>query len=236
MVYSEGLLLPLAAICIYCLERKRWLAAGLAAGVGTAVQPVGLVLGLVCVSATAVELWRGGRRAPEFRRSLIAPILSASGAVAFMSFLWVWTGNPMANFIAQHHGWGEKTDALALIHAATRLAPSLDPSHFNHPVVDLNLLFGEIGAIIMAIELVLLWFYRRELSLPAIVWTVAIIFLALTSEYTPPNPRMLITAFPGLMLLGRHFKGRTYTAIIYVCAILFILLSLKTFVGHSFRP
>jgi hypothetical protein len=93
-----------------------------------------------------------------------------------------------------------------------------------------------IGAVIMIVELVLLLFYRRELSLPAIVWTVAIIFLALTSEYTPPNPRMVITAFPGLLLFARYLRGRAFNLLIAVSFVLFVVLSLLTFVGFSMRP
>jgi Mannosyltransferase (PIG-V) len=236
MVYSEGLLLPLAAICIWALERRKWWVAGIAAGFGSAVQPVGLVLAPVCASAALVELWRHGWRSREFRGSIKATLLSVTGAACFMGFLWAWAGNPLATYIAQHHGWGEKTTPMALVHAVHRLAPSFDPSHFNHPTIDLNLVFGTIGAVIMAVELVLLWFYRREMSLPAIVWTVGIIFLAVTSEYTPPNPRMVITAFPGLVLFARYLKGRAFNLVIALNLLLLVVLSLLTFVGFSMRP
>src|SRR5262249_40593144 len=39
MVYSEGLMLPLAAACLFALGRKRWLQAGGLAGFATAVHP-----------------------------------------------------------------------------------------------------------------------------------------------------------------------------------------------------
>ena len=55
MVYSEGLLLPLAIGCIYALERRRWVLAGILAGFGTAVQPVGLVLVPVCLLSAVLE-------------------------------------------------------------------------------------------------------------------------------------------------------------------------------------
>ena len=88
----------------------------------------------------------------------------------------------------------------------------------------------------MAVELVLLWFYRREMPVPAIVWTLAIIFLAVTSEYTPPNPRMVITAFPGLCLFARYMKGRSFNILIAINLVFFVVLSLLTFVGHAMRP
>jgi hypothetical protein len=237
MVYSEGILLPLVAVCLWALERRKWWLAGICAAFGTTVQPVGLVLGPVCISACLVELWRGGWRAPAFRASLKTPIMAAFGLGCFLFFMWRWTGNPMATYIAQHHGWGEKTNLFALVDAAQRMAPAFDPHHFNHPPIDFNLVFGEIGAGIMAIELVLLWVYRREVSVPAIVWTLAIIFLAVTSQYTPPNPRMVITAFPGLCLFGRYVQGRrSFGVLIAVNVVLLVVLSLMTFVGHGMRP
>ncbi|MGH2875164.1 MAG: mannosyltransferase family protein, partial [Solirubrobacteraceae bacterium] len=86
MVYSEGLLLPLAAGCLYALERRRWLLAGVLAGLGTAVQPVGLVLGPVCLLAALLEIRRRGINRDGLR-SLVAPALSVTGAGCFMLFL-----------------------------------------------------------------------------------------------------------------------------------------------------
>jgi hypothetical protein len=237
MVYSEGILLPLVAVCLWALERRKWWLAGICAMFGTVVQPVGLVLVPVCASACLVELWRGGWRAPEFRASLKTPVLAAFGVGCFLLFMWRWTGNPMATYIAQHHGWGEKTNILALVDAWKRMTPAFSPHHLNHPPIDLNLVCGEIGAVILVVELILLWRARRDISFPAIVWTVAITFLAMTSEFTPPNPRMLITAFPGLCLLGRYVKGRwSFAFMIALNIALLIVLSLLTFVGHAMRP
>ena len=51
MVYSEGLLLPLAAGCLLALGHRRWLVAGILAGFATAVQPVAIVLVAACAAA-----------------------------------------------------------------------------------------------------------------------------------------------------------------------------------------
>jgi Mannosyltransferase (PIG-V) len=231
MVYSEGLLLALAAGCIYALERRRWLLAGVLAGFGTAVQPVGLALLLVCLISSLLELYRHGWRTSAARRSLIAPALSVTGAGAFALFLWAWTGNPFANYIAQQHGWSEKTDALALVHLTTKLAGEVSFSHLNEPAINLNLVVGLIGAVVLIVMLVLLFFARREVSIEAIVWTLCISFLAITSEFVPPNPRLLFTAFPALMAVARYTKGKWFTLIAWTFGLLFVGLSLLTFSG-----
>jgi hypothetical protein len=236
MVYTEGLLLALAAVCIWALERRRWVLAGVMAGLGTAVQPVGLLLGVVCGVCALRELWNHGPRSREFGMSLLTTVMSATGGVAFLAFLWVWTGNPFATFIAQSHGWGEKTNALALVHQFNRVAPSFDPSHFNHPTVNLNLVVGTVGAALMIFELWLLWRSRHEVSLPAIVWTLGVTYFAFTSQYVPPNPRLLITAFPMLVLLARWIRPKRFPILVYVNVIVLVGLSLLTFYKHVLRP
>ena len=82
----------------------------------------------------------------------------------------------------------------------------------------------------------LLWYYRREVSFEAIVWTLGISFFAYTSEFVPPNPRLLITAFPALMVLGRYLQGKWFAILVFANTVGLVGLSLLTFVGHALRP
>ncbi len=236
MVYSEGLLLPLVAACLLALQRKRWLRAGILAGFATAVQPVGLALIPVCAISALLECHRQGYRFGVLRRVVLAPLLSLVGIGAFATFLWLWTGTPLANYDAQHHGWSEKTDPLALVHLTTTLAKQISLSHFNEPTINLNLVVGLIGAVMLGAMLILVGLQRRWISIEAMIWTAGISFLAVTSEYVPPNPRMLITAFPALMAAARYARGRWWTALVWSNAILLVGLSMLTFVGLTLRP
>ncbi|MGI9184169.1 MAG: mannosyltransferase family protein [Solirubrobacteraceae bacterium] len=236
MVYSEGLLLPLAAACLYALERKRWLQAGILAGLATAVQPVALALIPVCAISALIELHRRGYRFTVLRRVAVAPLLSGVGIGAFAIFLWLWTGTPLANYDAQHHGWSEKTDPLALVHLTTTLANQISISHFNEPTINLNLVVGLLGAVLLGAMLIMVGLQRRRISVEAMIWTAGISFLALTSEYVPPNPRLLITAFPALMAAARYARGRWWTALVWTNALLLVGLSMLTFVGLTLRP
>ncbi|MGH2868034.1 MAG: mannosyltransferase family protein [Solirubrobacteraceae bacterium] len=236
MVYSEGLMLPLAAACLYALQRKRWLRAGILAGVATAVQPVALALIPVCAISALVELHRQGYRFRVLRRVAVAPLLSGVGIGAFAIFLWLWTGTPLATYNAQHHGWSEKTDPLALVHLTTTLAKQISFTHFNEPTINLNLVVGLIGAVLLGVMLIMVGLQWRRISIEAMIWTAGISFLALTSEYVPPNPRMLITAFPALMVAARYARGRWWTVLVWSNAILLVGLSMLTFVGLTLRP
>jgi hypothetical protein len=95
---------------------------------------------------------------------------------------------------------------------------------------------GTVGAVLMIYELWLLWRSRRELSLPAIVWTLGITYFAFTSQYTPPNPRLILTAFPMLVLLARWIRPQRFPILVCVNVILFVGLSLLTFYAHVLRP
>jgi hypothetical protein len=228
MVYSECLLLPLAAGCILALERRRWLLAGVLAGLATATEPDALAIIPVCLAAAGLAVHR--RR--EWR-ALLAPLLSVAGAGAFAAYLWAHTGTPLANYYAQHYGWGEKTDPFALVHQARSLADEISFAHFNHPTINLNLVAGLVGALFLVAGAILLARYRRTVSAQALVWAGAIGLLTLTSEYVPPNPRLLITAFPVVVVFARAVRGRW---LLPVNGALLIGMSYLTYYGHTLRP
>jgi hypothetical protein len=236
MMYSEGLLLPLAAGCIYALERRRWLLAGILAGFATAVGPDAMALIPVCLASALIEVRRHGWQDRKARRSLLAPLLSTAGVVSFGAFLWAWTGTPFATLRAQHTGWGERTDPFALVNQVKSLAREISFTHFNHPTINLNLVIGLLGAVVLAIGLVLLFRRPRQVSIEGMVWTLGIAFLATTSEYVPPNPRLLITAFPAVLVFARYVGRRGYVRLIVANGVLLVLLSAITFVGHTMRP
>ncbi len=236
MVYSEGLLLPLAAACLFALGRKRWLLAGVLAGFATAVQPVAIVLIPTCAAAALQELNRTGWPRRVLKKVIVAPLLSVAGVGCFALFLWSWTGTPLANYEAQHHGWGEKTDVFALGHLTSKLFRELFHKIPREPTLDLNLVVGLIGAFLLLGMLVLVYRQRRRIPAPALIWTAGVSLLALTSEFVPPNPRMLITAFPALMALAYYAHGWWWRLLLWSNGILLVVLSLLTFHGTTLRP
>ena len=237
MVYAEGIALPLAAGCILALQKRRWLLAGVLAGFATAATPQSLVLIPVCAVSAGLELRRRGWRVREARRSLLAPLLSLTGAVALGAFLWAWVGTPFAISQTQRIGWMEKTDPIALVHLVRRLADQISFSHFNHPTINLNYVVGVAGAILLIVLLYLMVRIRRTISVEAWVWTIGITLLMVTAEYVPPNPRLLITAFPAVIVLAYYVKRRvSFGVLALVNGTLLVGLSALTFVGITLRP
>ncbi len=229
MAYSEGLLIPLAAGCLLALERRRWLLAGMLATLATATGAAAVALILVCAVAAA----RSVRRDPG---ALAAPVLSTVGIGTVAVFLWRWTGTPLATIDAQHSGWHERLDPLALVHQGQLFASQLTHFESAHPTLDLSPLAALLGALVLLYGLVLLLRPPRKASLEAIVWAVAIGAVALFSEHVGPNARMLITAFPVVLVLGHRFRGRSYAWLLGVSGTLLVAMSALTFTGHSLTP
>jgi hypothetical protein len=234
MLYSEGLAIPLVAGCLLALHHRRWLLAGCLAGLATAVGPTSLAIVPACAVAAALELRRRGWAA---RRSLLAPALAPLGAVAFATFLWFQTGTPFASYIAQRHGWHQQTTPLAIPHIASHLGWEISKvSNLHHPGVNLNYVAGVVGAVFLLWALVLIARVQPRISPAAITWTACLSFLILTSSEVPPNPRMLITAFPALMVVAYRLRGKRFEWLIGISTALLVAMSLATYVGYGLRP
>jgi hypothetical protein len=90
--------------------------------------------------------------------------------------------------------------------------------------------------IVLAIGLVLL--LRRPSQIPpaALAWTLAVSFFAVTSEFTPPNPRLLITAFPVMLVMVCCVGKRGYQRLLITGGAFLLVMSAITYVGSVLRP
>jgi hypothetical protein len=228
-------MLMLIAGCLLALEDKRWLTAGLLAGLATAIEPVAFAIIPACAAVAAVELRRHGWAA---KRALLAPLLAPAGAVAFAIFLWAWVGTPLATYQAQKLAWRETSSPFGLWRAGVQFWQQLGLFHDYHTKSpDLNLPTGILGAIFLIFGLVLLWRRRSVVSLGALVWTAGVAVLALSSNSTPPNPRMLLCAFPAVIVLAAERKSeRSWRWLLGITVVLTVAMSIDTYVGSGLRP
>jgi hypothetical protein len=241
MVYSEGLTVPLAAGCLLALAQRRWLLAGLLAALATAVEPVALAVIPACAVAAVGELRSRGLRERGAWRSLVAPALSPLGIGAFGVFLWAWTGTPLATYDVQRYspGWAETTSPLALVNAATKMVSEpLDFSYAHYPLnINLNYENGVFGALFLLFALWLIVFrLRPRMPAPALALVLAVAALTLTSANTPPNPRMLLCAFPALMAVAAWAEGRRFRWLMGTELALTLICSPLVFVSTTLRP
>jgi hypothetical protein len=231
MAYSECLAIPFALGCLLALRSHRWWAAGLFAGLATAVEPVALVLVAVCLGAAAQQVRRHGWRDPLTRRTLLAPLLAPLGIGAFAAFLWAWTGTPFATFIAQHYGWHQQGQPLALL--ALPLAHHLigRPEQLFDDMFTWSIWNGVLGGVFLVASIRSLLRARRELSAGAMVLTVGVAAVTVWSVMTPPNVRLVLIAFPAVMVWGRRLSGRGFGTFVAAEVIVLVLTSMLTFAG-----
>jgi Gpi18-like mannosyltransferase len=235
MAYSEGLLIPLIAGCLYALSRKRYLLAGLLAAFATGIGPDALVMVPACAAPAVVAIRRHGWRDRRSLKSLVAPLLSPLGAVGFAAFLWAWTGSPFANFIAQKDGWHESTNPLAVpIQFGVLLKEIGFGLHFSH--INVNVPVALAGSVFLAFGLYWLWKDRETLPIEVAVFTVFISLLMVTSLHVPPNPRLLITGFPVVLVYAKRFVGRGWRWNLWLNWACLIGLSIITYMGRLLRP
>lgn len=232
LAYPEGLTIPLAIGCLLALRSGRWWAAGVLAGLATAVEPVAVILVPVCLSAAGQQLRSRGWRDPAARRSLLAPLLAPLGIGTFAVFLWAWTGTPFATYLAQHYGWHQQSEPLALLALPVAQHVLGHPPELLAHVFTWNIWNGVLGGLFLAFSIAALVRLRRELSAGALLLAAGIGAATLWSVMTPPNVRMLLIAFPAVLVWGRRLSGRWLGLFFAVEGAVFLFASGLTYSGH----
>jgi len=237
MVYAEGLLIPLAAGCLLCLERRRFALAGALAAAAVAVEADGLVLVAVCAVACLDTLRRDGWRSREGRRSLAAPLLALIGPLATGGFLWWWAGTPFATFEVQRLAWHQSTTLLARPDEVRELVRQIGRGfRAAHGWRQLNQVSDLLGTLYLFVAGAALLARRVRPPIPAVAFCAAMAVITLTSHGTAPNPRMLLTAFPLVVVWARRLRGRGVAVVAGAFSVLLVLMSAMTFVPVSLRP
>ncbi|MGH9067588.1 MAG: mannosyltransferase family protein [Acidimicrobiales bacterium] len=199
LVYSEGLMLVLAAACLWALARRRWVLAGVLAALATATRPNAIALAVACAWAALVAITR--RR--EWR-SLSAPLLAPAGILAYFAYLWVHTGRLRAWFLTESGGWHERVKLGATWTKVTAFA--------QHPFTDLNVTVVVAGlAFLVLAGLVLL---TSKVPGALLVYAGVVVAMALVSRQLGLRPRFLLTAFPLVTVLGYRLRGVAYGAVL----------------------
>lgn len=230
MAYSECLTLPLVLGCLLALRRRRWALAGALAGVAGAVEPAAVILIVVCVAAAWQEIAAAGWQDRAARRSLLAPLLAPAGLAAFAVYLWDRTGTPFASLAAQRYGW-HQGDPFALLDQPVAQRLLAHPvSVFGH-LANFSLWNGVLGTVFLLFALRQLWRHREELSQGALIWTLGVGAMTLWSVMTLTNARMLLIAFPAVVIWARVLEGRGFRLFLAAECGVFVLASALTLAG-----
>ena len=172
MVYTEGLLLTLVAGCMLAIAHRRWVLAGVLAGLSTAVGPARSRSSRCawCGRASSCTGTAGGtRRRRVAARTAVRPV----GALAFAALPVGSRRTPFASYDTQHDQWQESSSPLALLHTAEQLYHQIFPAPGGYDIVNTNYVSGLIGAVILLAGIVLILRAPRP-SLEGIIWTLGV--------------------------------------------------------------
>jgi hypothetical protein len=254
-VYSESLFLLLAVGCFYAARRGRWAMAGLAGALAAATRNGGVLLLVPLLilylygprqdrepDRAAAGLWPRYRPRGDILWAALVPL----GLLAYMAFLQIEIGHPLAPFTHQLH-WGRHfiplagipLGVLSLGRAIVAAIPGLDPALAAHVTLvgQLRHLL-EVGFLILALALLRICWKR----LPSAYTVFAGISLAMAVSVPTSDdplkslPRFTLVMFPLWIALALWAtERRRVREVVAICAPL-LALSTFLFVGWVSPP
>ncbi|HZD66358.1 MAG TPA: mannosyltransferase family protein, partial [Acidimicrobiales bacterium] len=223
-VYTEALLVALAAGCLFSLYRQRWVIAGVLAGLATATHAAGLALVFACAWAAAVALYRH-----RDWSALSAPVLAPMGFLGYLAYLQVHTGSFRTFFISNAQGFGERfslaapwtrlTDLVGNPSGSFAGAPGWPPSSIMETINLVGLAFFVVAVVLLV---------RSRVPGSFLWYTGVVVFLNLFSMLGGLHPRFLLAAFPLVIGLGNWLRGVWYQATLVVFGSLMVALTVAT--------
>ena len=197
--YTESLFLLLAAGCLLCADRERFLPAGLLGLLAALTRIQGVVLALPLLWLT-LEGWRSGRRA---WRPWLAAMLPPLGSVLFMLYVRLFVhGGFVTSAFADHWHYAFNPPWVTLGHYWTMLAAH----HWRIfaygtgnwvDVLNIGLALGMLALVVPA---------RRRIGTP--LWLYALATWLVTLTLPQSTARYMLTVFPALIALALCAPGR----------------------------
>jgi hypothetical protein len=228
MAYAEALLVAGAAGSLLALVRRRWVLAGIIAGVTTASRPNAVALVAACAWAAAVAV-----RTRREWRALVAPLLATVGVLAWFAWVWRRTGQADAWFVAQREGWNERFDFGTSIPSRIHDVVTEPVVRFQH-LHDVNNLIAVAGLAFLVVAGVALWHWRPPGAL--VVYSLVAAALAVGSHTIGARPRLVLAAFPLVMAVGHEARGAAYYTVLGVSAGLTAAFGIVSFTTLAATP
>jgi len=210
--YSEGMVITCVGFGLVALLDRRWWLAGLLGAVATAASPVALAFVVSCA-------WCGGRAAWRDRRPgpLLAPLLAPLGFVAYMAYLWVHTGAPMAWRLTERGGWKSFPSPTYPFRIVwTFVSDPLSPTLTGQILV-----VGTAAAVIGIVLMV-----RERQPVPVLLYGLCAAGAAAISQPVGLRPRFLMLAFPMVVAVGTRYGGWTHRVLVAVSVVLLVLFTI----------
>lgn len=191
--YSESMFLALALGSWWNALRGRWWWAGLLCAGASLTRVNGVFVMVALLVLLLVRVAHGRERFTVGK--LAAVLLGASGAAAYLGYLWWQTGDPMAWSTAQRIGWARDTvwPWTAFTNTLGGIREATDPLRAAQWCID-------IGAVVLL--LVVLGYLLRHRVWPEATLTFLTVAVLATSSNYLSIMRNTLTVFPVLIVIG----------------------------------
>jgi hypothetical protein len=186
MAYAETLFTAFAAWAVHAVLDRRWLLAGLLATLAGLTRPVGVAVGVAVMVAAALAM---ARRDRDRARAVVGAAVAPLGWLGFVGWVGVRTDDTMGYF-AVGRQWGNGFDGgAAFAHWVTGYLTG------RQPLLGVLLVLAVVALVALLVASV-----RDRQPVPLLVYSAAMVFVAMTSSgYFGSKPRYLLPAF-GLLL------------------------------------
>jgi hypothetical protein len=228
LAYTEGLFLTAAALCLYALARRHYLAAALCACVAGLTRSTGIVV-IAAVVVTAVPAaWRGRSWRPALAAA-VAPL----GLASFMLYSWAVVGTPVA-FTASEKFWHGQhfvwflTPVVSLLQAV-HLGPGA-PAFVPDAMAGVALVAGCLGIWLLdQMSARAAWPATADGSgspsgyrIPAAWWvyTIGAVLIGYSAYFPNSIPRYTMAAFPLFVAFAWKLPRRLVLPVVLVMAVL----------------
>lgn len=221
LAYTEGVTILLSAGCLLALLRRRWLLAGLCAGLASAARPNALALALACAWASYDAI----RQRREWR-SLAAPLLAPAGFLAYLAYLQVHVGDWHVWSEIEARAWHQRIDfsaRLIRLLAPNELVDHIAKADWNYLSVLTGLVF-----VLVAVAVSLRW------RPPALItaYTVGALAFCFLSSRVGPRPRMALLAVPLFLACADRLRRTPYLLLLGLCCAATVTMSYYVSLGR----
>ncbi|OGJ37782.1 MAG: hypothetical protein A2383_01700 [Candidatus Pacebacteria bacterium RIFOXYB1_FULL_39_46] len=229
-LYTEAVFLSLVMGSFLLARQKKWLWAGILAGIASATRIIGIFLW----PALLVELWWQAREInlSEFLKQHLQKIglisLGSLGLLSYMFYLWQVFGDPLYFLhVQQEFGTGRQESLVLFPQVLWRYAKILwtarpfDWKYFSY-AQELFLSLGVLGSLLV---------FFKKIRPSYLVFSLLAFFLPTVTGTLSSMPRYVLICFPIFILLGKFYlKNKLWRVLLLTISITLLIINTILFI------
>ena len=220
-VYTESLFFFLTIGSVYSLVKKKWLLAGILAGLASATRLVGIFL----LPVFFYEWWKEKKK-PILK--FLAILISPMGLLFYMFYLWRTYADPLMFFHVQPaFGAGRSGEKIILLPQVLYRYLKI----FTTAQLSYDYLIAVFEFVVFFLAVYLLLRYYKQISLPYLLFGWLVLLTPTLSGTLSSIPRYLLINFPLMIILGR-LEGKVKIISLSLSLLLLILVTMFFFRGY----